>query len=1018
MINKIFRFVSLLALGLLFAGGIYAQDCVQPNVSVCANTTVCTNIYRLTASALASGNEGLWEVVSTPGGGTASFASPNSPSCMVRVDGWGEYVFRWTEAYLGRFGDCEDSEEVTIGFYPEPTNTFTYTPITCYGQETTITYQGNMSETATYNWNFNGATVTSGAGMGPYTLSWINDGTTSTFHNVTLNITEHGCSSQDTVVSIFTPTELKSSVDITNCSCFEVCDGVAHLSNNGGTLPYSYSWASPTNTMSSLCAGNYNVVVTDANGCSVAHDFTITQPSAIDIYYTYTKDLTCYRSENGVIRFMARGGSGTLRNIWSDMGNGSSIRNGLSAGTYSVVVQDTMGCTATQEFTISQPDELLITISNSTAICQGTESNIQVSGFGGTMPYTINWDSGNGYVAGGEDLNVTLDATTTYNVYIKDNNNCISDTVTSTVTVSPTLEIDNIITQNVTCYNACNGRAEVVMHGGIQPYQYGWDSDNTFIENLCAGMYTITITDFIGCNTSASFFISQPDSIMASITATPATCSYSADGSASITVQGGMMPYTYLWPDGTTGTTVTSAPGTIAVTVTDANGCNVVNEVTVGGPIPIYIVPISEQTICRGQTAMITTQVTGGTPGYNYAWGGDGQGSFSNIFVVSPMTTTTYTLTVTDAHGCTAGPVDAIVNVNPELNIVSVYTSYDTICPGGYAEIYVETEGGNGGPYTLTLGDQSIVSSPFQLQLETTSTIYVTLSDMCGTKPVTDSIQIVVMPTPDVNVSAQKVVGCAPFTAKFESDSDNIESILWQFGDGKFADVENPSHEYSREGLYTVSVEIVDKLGCHHRNTIQDMITVHPSPKALFNTDPEIISSLNAEITFINYSTGAERYYWFFGDNDSSVFESPKHRYRDLGEYEVMLVAENEFLCRDTTVRNLAVQGEYAFYAPTSFTPNGDGVNDCFRICGNGITNNEYMFVVYDRWGGLVFKSQSYYKNAGCDSCGEGAWDGTDWGSKKKGDKVCATGIYYWYCRFQDWNGVPRQYQGEVYLAK
>ena len=137
-----------------------------------------------------------------------------------------------------------------------------------------------------------------------------------------------------------------------------------------------------------------------------------------------------------------------------------------------------------------------------------------------------------------------------------------------------------------------------------------------------------------------------------------------------------------------------------------------------------------------------------------------------------------------------------------------------------------------------------------------------------------------------------------------------------------------------------------------------------------------------------------------------------------MGEYEVVLVAESDHHCKDTTSRTIIVYSQFSFYAPTSFTPNGDGLNDCFRVCGNGISKSNFLLTIYDRWGELVFKTTDYYPAASCDACSEGSWDGTDMGSKKKGDKVLENGIYFWYCQFEDIYGIMHREQGHVNMVR
>ncbi len=999
--------------------------CIQPAPYAGEDVRVCTDRYMLSATPLPAGNEGTWTVVSAPTGGNATFAAEHSPTTNVFVDAWGTYKFRWTEAYLGDYNNCSTYDDVIVEFYPQPTNTFAYLPISCYGDATTITYIGNMTTVGTvgnnaqYFWDFDGAIVESGSGVGPYVIYW-QDPEAAT-HPVTLHIEANGCISEDTVVNIFTPSKLVGDISTVDNRCYRDCQGSATLTATGGTLPYSYSWSAPSNTLLNLCVGEYSVTLSDANGCELAFNYEINEPDEMVVVdmFTHSTDLSCYRSYDGVISISVNGGTGDLSYLWSDIGYASRVRRNLAAGQYVVTVTDEHGCSLSREFIVNQPDPLIVSTDGNSAVCEGTVSFVQSSAIGGTMPYTFHWITDNGTDVGNTpNFETTLHETTTYSVYVTDSHNCQSNTETFTITVSPEMVIDSMILVHNRCFGSCDGSAEIVMHGGLQPFQYLWGSDNYIYRGLCAGLYTVTVMDVIGCHVNTYFIIDEPSQMFINTMSTPASCGDIDDGTATINVQGGVPPYSYLWPEGQTTHNINAVPGEYVVTVTDDHDCRIESSITIEGPTPIYILPMSDQTICNGQTTTITTQAAGGTPFYTYIWANqDSVISYSNMLTVTPEVNSTYTLTVIDASGCSAVSQPVTVTLNPPLNIRAVTTSYDTICPGTGAIINVVSEGGNGGPYLLTIDSGEIVPSPFTINLDTTTMVHITLSDMCGTTPVEDSILINVRPKPDTLFTASQIEGCAPLAVRF-IPFNTATQTLWEFGDYAFSDAWSPTHEYNQDGTYNVSLELVDNFGCHFYKTYNNMITVYPKPKALFESDPLITGMLDSEIEFINYSTGAERYFWFFGDNDSSLFENPRHKYRRIGEFEVMLVAESENYCRDTTIRPIIIQNEFAFYAPTSFTPNGDGINDCFRICGNGITRNNYMLTVFDRWGAIVFRSDTYDPSASCESCGEGAWDGTDWGNKIKGDAVCPPGLYQWFCTFEDWNGVIHNRQGTVMLIR
>jgi gliding motility-associated-like protein len=985
--------------------------CVQPSTTAGPDDHVCTNTYTFNAT-MATGNTGAWTLISGPG--TVAWTNQTSPHAIVTINGWGSYEFEWTEQNLTPA--CTDADRVIVEFYPVPTTTFTFDPIMCNEDLSTITYIGNMSASATFNWDFDGASVTSGAGIGPYEISWLTAGA----HSIALQVSENGCDSPDTLVNITNPALLTHTIEIFNDPCFGSCEGSAETTTTGGTLPYNYSWGSPTNILSNLCAGNYSITITDLNGCTTGQDYVITEPTQVVINSVTTTNLTCYQSNDGTITVDASGGTGALSYIWSDMGFGVPNRTGLIAGNYCVTVEDENGCSAMECVVITQPNELIVTISPNTAICEGQQTVVQAQGMGGTVPYSYLWDQGSGFLLGSATLTLTPDTTSTYSVYVQDANDCISNTANMIVTVSPEMIVDSLILINNRCFNSCDGSAEIVMHGGLLPLQYSWGSPNHIYENLCAGIYTVTVSDLIGCSVGEMFIITEPTQVIYTTSTEPASCNASEDGEATIFVQGGVPPYEYLWPDGTDTETLITHAGTYTVTVLDDHNCRITAPLTITEPEAIYVLPVGNRTICNGQTTSLTTQASGGSPYYDFHWTGtDGSIYNSNIYEVSPTYTTIYTLIVTDSHGCSSAPISSTVYVNPDLEILSVVTSNDTICPGDPAIVYVDVIGGNGGPYLMTLQDGTVVPSPFTVYPDTTTMFYVQLEDMCGTPSVVDSIQINVRPNPGNVFVADDVDGCPPFTVHFsESTPDYGQTYIWDFGDYGYANVKNPVYVYDEPGTYSVSLEVRDFFGCKYYREVENMITVYQNPSSLFEANPEIVSMLEPEVEFINHSVDAVRYFWFFGDGDSSLFASPRHTYPSIGDYEVLLIAESEHDCTDTTTRIVTVRNEFAFYMPTSFTPNGDGMNDCARPCGNGIDKNEYNMLIYDRWGNLVYDSETFKPDVACDACGDGAWDGTDMGNRSLGDEILPNGLYHWYCEFKDWNGTIFKEQGTLTLIR
>ncbi|MDY0313528.1 MAG: PKD domain-containing protein [Bacteroidales bacterium] len=987
--------------------------CILPDTHAGQDAHVCTNTYTFNAS-IATGNTGSWEMISGPG--TATWTNQNSPHATVLVSEWGVYEFEWTEQYLSP--TCVDKDRVTVEFWPIPTTTFTYQPIMCNADHSTITYVGNMTGSATFNWDFDGAAVVNGSGVGPYTIYWTEPG----MHSVGLNITENGCSSADTLVNILNPVVLEHSIEVDNDPCFASCGGRAEVFPTGGTEPYTYSWASQNPVLPNLCEGNYTITVTDANNCTTGQNFTVTEPPLLLINDISFNHLICYQSNDGNISITASGGTGDLTYLWSDIGFGTANRTDIAAGEYCVTITDENGCSVTDCVTITQPNELLVTVSPNVAICEESQTVLQAQAMGGTVPYTYMWryHQDSSFNPGPSTYTVSPDTTRMFEVYVLDAHGCTSNIATIKVTVSPKMIIDTMLIKHNRCYQSCDGRAEIVMHGGLAPLQYSWGSDNHIYSGLCAGIYTVTVTDLIGCSVANNFVIEQPTQLVYSSTVKPATCFGYDDGEANIYVQGGVSPYTYTWPNGHNTETFVGNAGSYTVTVLDDHNCRIVSDFEITQPSKIIVLPMSNKTICKTQSVSLNNQATGGTPYYDFRWeGSDGSVWNSNLYTVSPSTTTTYSLVVTDSHGCKSDRVSTTVYVNPDLVINSVVTSNDTVCPGDPAIIHVDVEGGNGGPYLMTLQDGRVVPSPFTVNPDTTTMYYITLADMCGTPKVVDSILINARPKPKNLFTVESVAGCPPFAAHFTEETPNFgQTYLWNFGDKKYSTEKNPVHIYKEPGVYTVSLEVKDLFGCKFKREIENFITVYQGPIANFETSSQIVSFIDGEIEFINHSSYASNYYWYFGDGDSSLFVNPRHTYKNIGEYQVILVAETDRYCTDTTTRTISVRNEFAFYMPTSFTPNGDGLNDCARPCGNGIDKEDFSLYIYDKWGTPVFETHKFDPDLSCEACSEGAWDGTFRGNKNKGDEIMETGVYYWYAEFKDLYGTVHKKQGQITLVR
>ena len=327
----------------------------------------------------------------------------------------------------------------------------------------------------------------------------------------------------------------------------------------------------------------------------------------------------------------------------------------VGAGTYTYTVTDANGCTADVTHTVTQPSELLFTITSPGIACNGGTTDVTVSGGGGTPPYTGTFGTFN--VSAG-----------TYTYTMTDANGCTADT---TITVTdPAVLVASVSADSILC-NGGMADVTVTATGGTAPYT------GTGVFSESAGTYTYTVTDANGCTATTSSITLVEPSLMTVYLACPAILCNGGTTDVAITAFGGTAPYSG------TGTFNVSA-GTYSYTITDANGCTVDTTITVTDPAVLVASISADSILCNGGMADVTVTATGGTSPYT------GTGVFSE-------SAGTYTYTVTDANGCTA--ITSSITLAESSLMTSYVSCPGILCYGGTTDIGVTAFGGTA-PYT------------------------------------------------------------------------------------------------------------------------------------------------------------------------------------------------------------------------------------------------------------------------------------------------------------------------------
>lgn len=481
----------------------------------------------------------------------------------------------------------------------------------------------------------------------------------------TLLITDaNGC---DTLINflINEPPPLVVTPSQTDVTCGGLCDGTASVQVSGGTPGYTYAWTPPpgggqgTANATGLCAGPVSVLITDANGCTITQDFTILDAVPLQVSLQVLP-ASCPDACDGSAGVIVTGGQAPYAYDWQPPpggGQGTANATGLCAQAYSLTITDAVGCDTTIAFTVPAPPPIMVQSTVVEPDCSGDcNGSISLQASGGNGAFTYLWVPD---VTGQGTANATALCAGIYQVTIT--SGACDTTLTFELNAPPPIDASGTATPP-TCAGACDGSIALSVSGGSPGYTYAWTPDVTGqgtpdATQLCAGAYSVLITDQAGCDTTLTFQLTDPPAITVDLTTTPASCGGLCDGTATAVVTGGVAPYTYDWqapPGGGQGTPNATGycPGAYTLTITDANGCEVVTPFTISTPSGIVaqgtVTPASCGNTCDGA---IDVTVTGGLAPYAFLWTpepGGGQGT-PNAFNLCPGN---WSLQITDAALC------------------------------------------------------------------------------------------------------------------------------------------------------------------------------------------------------------------------------------------------------------------------------------------------------------------------------------------------------------------------------
>ncbi|MCB9203533.1 MAG: gliding motility-associated C-terminal domain-containing protein [Flavobacteriales bacterium] len=698
------------------------------------------------------------------------------------------------------------------------------------------------------------ATVSASGGTPPYTFD-IGSGpqVSGTFTalaagSYTVTILDANNCSDVVTISISEPTPVVGAIQSqTDPTCFGGSDGVFTISATGGTPNYSYTdgAGNQTNgTFAGYSAGTYTVDVTDANGCLNTVSIILNEPTEVIGTVDNQTDASCSGMADATVEVSAVGGTSPYT---FDIGNGAQNSGSfatLTAGSYTIVVEDAVGCQNTIAVTLLEPISLTASIVNQTAVScfGGTDGSVEIAAQDGTGPYS--YDIGNGPQQSGTFSNLSAG---NYSVTVADANGCSVQVVIDIT--EPTELAASIASQlDLTCFGSNDGQFEVGASGGTPPYTFdigGGSQPTGVFDNLLPNTYTVAIEDANLCQTTIDITISEPAPLVIDAGNDVTIC----DGDVIGLSASGAVSYSWIPAQDLTDPNISnpdfngSATTTLTVTGTDADGCIATDDVTVTvNPLPVVDAG-ADEVICTGFTVQLDA-----SGAVSYVWSAATNLDDANIQSPTFSGTNTETLTVTgtDGNGC-VNTDDVTVTVN-DLPIVDAGPNLET-CEG--STVQLQASGG----VSYSWGPQNglnnyAVSNPVFSGLNTT-TYTVTSIDGNGC---TASDQIT------ITVNAILPVDAGPDTAicfgeMVQLAAMGAQSYEWSPATG-LDNANVPDPVFSGTTTTTFTVVGTDANGCTNTDDITVSVNLLPSVDA--GMDEALCVGGQVQLV----ATGALNYEW------------------------------------------------------------------------------------------------------------------------------------------------------------
>lgn len=455
---------------------------------------------------------------------------------------------------------------------------------------------------------------------------------------------------------------------VNDISCNGDVDGVISVNANFGTGPYSYLWSTGETEISiDVGAGIYSVTATDVLSVSQIYSTTLTEPALLQVSLVSVTDVLCNGTSTGVIDVSVSGGSTPYNYNWSNGAISEDIVD-ISAGIYSLVLNDNNGCYTTFRDTVNQPISKVTATSNITDVTcfGGSNGSISLNGIGGTGTKSYAWSTG--------AITPTITALSSgiYVASVTDANFCTF--IEKYEVTQPKFPVQvELSSENIKCSGDSTGSLSIeFVNWANGPYTYLWSNGQTShsMSDLKAGAYGLTVTDMNNCRGTSYSTITESTALGISPIVTPSDCDGHNNGSISLNASGGVSPYSFLWKELSFDSTYTTQDliavrgGNYFLLITDSNDCLYLDTLLIPSLDTVLENVSVEDYICNGHRASVNINSPEAGVGnyFTYEWN-TGYDTSATTFVTSDSILDhsilyrpgDYTVTLTrNADGCAA----------------------------------------------------------------------------------------------------------------------------------------------------------------------------------------------------------------------------------------------------------------------------------------------------------------------------------------------------------------------------